>query len=447
MPRCRPVSVAGRRAAGRRPAPQPLAARRPDALLRLRPRAAARPGGRAARGAAARHRAALRDEGQPDAGAGAGTWPAWSTASTSPPPASCKVALDAGADPHESASPAPASATPSCARRWPPACWSTWSPSASSRRCWPRPQALGVPARVAVRVNPDFELKGSGMKMGGGPKQFGVDVEQVPELLAEIGRAGLQFEGFHLFAGSQNLRAESICEAQQQELRSGPAAGRARALAGAHLNLGGGFGIPYFPGEQRLDLAPIGDNLRRCRRAAQQAELPAGADRDRAGPLPGRRGRAVRDAGRRPQGLARAPIPGHRRRPAPPPVGLGNFGQVVRKNYPVTIGNRMGAPREPVTAVVGPLCTPLDLLADRMALPRRPRSATWWCVFQSGAYGASASPQAFLGHPSAPAPGPSWSAAPCRSPTRMWIWWATTPARTRRWPRSRPGASCLPTPR
>ncbi|MBL8339796.1 MAG: pyridoxal-dependent decarboxylase, exosortase A system-associated, partial [Rhodoferax sp.] len=75
---------------------------------------------------------------------------------------------------------------------------------------------LGVPARVAVRVNPDFELKGSGMKMGGGPKQFGVDVEQMPELLDAIGRAGLAFEGFHLFAGSQNLRAESICEAQQK---------------------------------------------------------------------------------------------------------------------------------------------------------------------------------------------------------------------------------------
>ena len=77
-------------------------------------------------------------------------------------------------------------------------------------------QATGWPVRVAVRVNPDFELKGSGMKMGGGPKQFGVDAEQVPELLAEIGKAGLAFEGFHLFAGSQNLRPEAIVEAQQK---------------------------------------------------------------------------------------------------------------------------------------------------------------------------------------------------------------------------------------
>ncbi|MBP7202622.1 MAG: pyridoxal-dependent decarboxylase, exosortase A system-associated, partial [Propionivibrio sp.] len=119
----------------------------------------------------------------------------------------------------------------------------------------------GYPARVAVRVNPDFELKSSGMKMGGGPKQFGVDAEQVPELLKEIGQAGLAFEGFHLFAGAQNLKAEAIVEAQQKSYEL------ARTLA-AHapapvktLNLGGGFGIPYFPGEQPLDLAPIAANL------------------------------------------------------------------------------------------------------------------------------------------------------------------------------------------
>ena len=71
-------------------------------------------------------------------------------------------------------------------------------------------QRLSLPARVAVRVNPDFELKSSGMKMGGGPKPFGVDAEEVPALLRRIGELGLAFEGFHLFAGSQNLRPESI---------------------------------------------------------------------------------------------------------------------------------------------------------------------------------------------------------------------------------------------
>ena len=80
----------------------------------------------------------------------------------------------------------------------------------------------------------------------------------------------------------------------------------------------------------------------------------------------------------------------------------GNFGQVIRKNYPVTISHRdgagAGAADREVASVVGPLCTPLDLLADRMELPvAQPGDLV--VVFQSGAYGASASPQAFLGHP------------------------------------------------
>jgi diaminopimelate decarboxylase len=72
-----------------------------------------------------------------------------------------------------------------------------------------------LPARVAVRVNPGFELKTSGMKMGGGPKQFGVDAESVPACSPHRPRA-LAFEGFHIFGGSQNLNAAAICETQQK---------------------------------------------------------------------------------------------------------------------------------------------------------------------------------------------------------------------------------------
>ena len=71
---------------------------------------------------------------------------------------------------------------------------------------------------------------------------------------------------------------------------------------------------------------------------------------------------------------------------------------MVRKNYPVTIANRAGSSDREVASVVGPLCTPLDLLADRMDLPVA-QIGDLVAVFQSGAYGASASPQAFLGHP------------------------------------------------
>jgi len=258
-------------------------------------------------------------------------------------------------------------------------------------------QALGLPARVAVRVNPDFELKGSGMKMGGGPKQFGVDTELVPGLLASAARLGLAFEGFHLFAGSQNLRAESICEAQQKSYELALRLAEGAPGPVKFLNLGGGFGIPYFPGEQRLDLAPIGQNLagivERAARELPQAGIVIELGRYFVGEAGVYVARVVDRKLSRGQVYLVTDGGLHHHLAA-----SGNFGQVVRKNYPVAIGTRGGSAAREVASVVGPLCTPLDLLADRMELAVAD-VGDLVVVFQSGAYGASASPQNFLGHP------------------------------------------------
>ncbi|AUM01573.1 pyridoxal-dependent decarboxylase, exosortase A system-associated [Zoogloeaceae bacteirum Par-f-2] len=260
-------------------------------------------------------------------------------------------------------------------------------------------ERLGLPARVAVRVNPDFELKASGMKMGGGPKQFGVDAEQVPALLAEIGRAGLAFEGFHLFAGSQNLRAEAIAEAQQKSFALALRLAEQAPAPVRLLNLGGGFGIPYFPGEQPLDLAPIGDNLAQlCAQAATalpEAELVIELGRYLVGEAGIYVCRVVDRKVSRGQTYLVTDGGLHHHLAA-----SGNFGQVIRKNYPVAIGNRMDAAAAETLTVVGPLCTPLDVLADRMPLPAA-EIGDLVVVFQSGAYGYTASPERFLGHPAA----------------------------------------------
>ena len=258
-------------------------------------------------------------------------------------------------------------------------------------------QALGLPARVAVRVNPDFELRSSAMKMGGGPKPFGVDAEQVPELLAQIKRLGLNFEGFHIFAGSQNLKAEAIIEAQRQSFELALRLADSAPAPARFLNLGGGFGIPYFPGESRLDLAPVADNLAQLVTEAAhklpQAELVIELGRY----LVGEAGVYVcRIIDRKlSRGHTYLVTDGglHHHLSA-----SGNFGQVIRKNYPVAIGNRMDQRAGDAVSVVGPLCTPLDLLADRMPLPEA-QPGDLVVVFQSGAYGASASPRAFLSHP------------------------------------------------
>ena len=308
-----------------------------------------------------------------------------------------KVALDAGADPREVSFAGPGKRDAELHQ----AVAASVLVNVESARELPvlaqASVAAGLPARVAVRVNPDFELKGSGMKMGGGPKQFGIDVEQVPAVLREIARLGLGFEGFHLFAGSQNLRADSIVQAQRESYALALRLAQDAPAPMRFLNLGGGFGIPYFPGDVRLDLAPIGENLHhiaeQAAREMPQASLvielgrylvgEAGVYVTRVVDRKVSRGQVflVCDGGLNHQLSA-----------------SGNFGQVVRKNYPVTVGNRAGpGPRE-AASVVGPLCTPLDLLGDRMSLPVA-EVGDLVVVFQSGAYGASASPQGFLGHP------------------------------------------------
>lgn len=258
-------------------------------------------------------------------------------------------------------------------------------------------QESGWPVRVAVRVNPDFELKSSGMKMGGGPKQFGVDAEKVPDLLADIGRAGLAFEGFHLFAGSQNLRPEAIVEAQRKCFDLALRLAEAAPAPVKFLNLGGGFGIPYFPGEQRLDLTAIGANLKAIEEEATSKLPDAEIVIELGRYLVGEAGVYVckivdkKDSRGHTFLVADGGLHHHL-------SASGNFGQVIRKNYPVAIGDRMSEPHAHNASVVGPLCTPLDILADRMPLPDA-QVGNLVVVFQSGAYGASASPQGFLDHP------------------------------------------------
>ncbi|MDR3368476.1 pyridoxal-dependent decarboxylase, exosortase A system-associated [Rhodoferax sp.] len=259
-------------------------------------------------------------------------------------------------------------------------------------------QLLGLPARAAVRINPNFELKGSGMKMGGGPKPFGVDVEQVPALLANMGRSGLQFEGFHLYPGSQNLNAEAICDALQQSFDLAVRLAEHAPDKVRVLNLGGGLGVPYFPGDQRLELRPIADQLERLLQLAQtqlpQATLVLEIGRYLVAEAGIYVTRVVDRKFSREQLYLMVDGGLHHHLAA-----TGNFGQVLRKNYPVAIGNKMDAPASQVTSVVGPSCTPLDVLADRMLLPEA-QVGDLVVVFQSGAYGASASPHQFLSHPS-----------------------------------------------
>jgi diaminopimelate decarboxylase len=269
-----------------------------------------------------------------------------------------------------------------------------------ARRIAETGERLGIRPRVAVRVNPDFQVKGSGMRMSGGPQQFGVDAEQVPALLAQLAATDLELLGFHIFAGSQNLNAEILCEAQRKTVDLAVALAEHAAEPIRYLNVGGGFGIPYFPQDQPLDLGAIGENLAGLLADVVTPNLPdarvvvelgryvvgeCGVYVTRVVDRKESRGKTflVVDGGLHHQLAA-----------------SGNFGQVIRRNYPVAIGGRGDATETEAVTVVGCLCTPLDLLADNVELP--PADVGDLVVmFQAGAYGLTASPAAFLGHPAA----------------------------------------------
>ncbi|MHA6719340.1 pyridoxal-dependent decarboxylase, exosortase A system-associated [Sphingomonas sp. RS6] len=251
---------------------------------------------------------------------------------------------------------------------------------------------IGTAPRLAVRVNPDFELRGSGMKMGGRASPFGVDAARVPALVRRLLAAGADWRGFHVYAGSQALDAAAVIETQAATVALTARLAEAAGALPPLVNLGGGFGIPYFAGDRPLDVAMVGDAL-----AGALDALDTTYAIELGRWLVGEAGiylARVIDR-KESQGETFLVVDGGLNHHL---AATGNFGTVVRRNYPVAVAHRMQDPAEEVVSIVGPLCTPLDRLADRVALPRA-AVGDLIAVFASGAYGASASPQAFLGHP------------------------------------------------
>jgi diaminopimelate decarboxylase len=254
---------------------------------------------------------------------------------------------------------------------------------------------LDVIPKLAIRVNPDFDLKGSGMKMGGGAKPFGIDAERVPALVRQLIAAGANWQGFHIFAGSQALDAAAIADTQSQTIELAARLSREAGVALPKCNLGGGFGIPYFPGDAPVDLAAVGTAL-----AEQLNALPTELVDTRFCVELGRY--LVGESGVYLTRIVDRKI-SHGEIYLVTDGGLhhqlaasGNFGTVIRRNYPVAIASKFAAPVEEEASVVGCLCTPLDRLADKAGFPRA-EVGDLFAVFCAGAYGASASPAMFLG--------------------------------------------------
>lgn len=258
-------------------------------------------------------------------------------------------------------------------------------------------EELGITPNVAIRVNPDFAVKGSGMRMGGGPQQFGIDAEQVQEVLPRYAGSGMDIRGFHVFAGSQNLSAGVIAEAQRKTVEL--VADLAQALPDPvrYLNLGGGFGIPYVEKDRPLDLGAVAAELHTLVDGLIAQRLPGATPVIELGRyIVGECGLYVTRVLDRKvsRGTTYVVVDGGMHHQL---AASGNFGQAIRRNYPVVVGNRVEAALDEIATVVGCLCTPLDLLGDRLELPHA-EIGDLVVIFQAGAYGLTASPTAFLGH-------------------------------------------------
>ncbi len=267
------------------------------------------------------------------------------------------------------------------------------------RRALAIAEKLGKQPKFAVRVNPDFDLKGSGMRMGGGAKPFGVDAARVPEMVRDIIASGADWRGFHIFAGSQALDADAIAETQRQTIALAAQLSGEAGAAAPFVNLGGGYGVPYFPNDVALDVEKVGQEL--AKSLDQRADIiektkfaielgrylvaEAGVYLTRVVDRKESHGEVflVTDGGMHHQLAA-----------------SGNFGTVVRRNYPIAVASKFDTPPSEVASVVGCLCTPLDRLGDQVLLPPAAEDDVI-AVFMAGAYGATASPSAFLGHPAA----------------------------------------------
>jgi diaminopimelate decarboxylase len=253
---------------------------------------------------------------------------------------------------------------------------------------------LSRPARLGVRINPQFDMKASGLRMGGGSKPFGIDSEQIPDVCAEVAALGMEIEGVHIFAGSQNLDAQTICQTLHLSFALVKTMKSLFLNSLRTFNFGGGLGIPYFENDKAIDVGAVGkvlyqevpDFLKTYPSAVPVIELgrflvgECGLFVSRIVDIKMSRGQKflILDGGMNCHLAA-----------------TGNLGQVIKRSFPLCVGNRLRSGVREVVNVVGPLCTPLDTFATQVELEKS-EVGDLVVIFQSGAYGLTASPSQFL---------------------------------------------------
>lgn len=249
---------------------------------------------------------------------------------------------------------------------------------------------------VAIRVNPAFSVKGSGLTMGGKPRQFGIDEDQLLALGDPRRRwPHLHVAGIHAYVGTRILNEAVIATNTERILALAEQASERLGLPLELVDIGGGLGVAYFDGERDLDpavvtelvnpvVAAFAERHPGCQIAMELGRYLtalAGTYLVRVRYVKTSMGErfAVADGGTNHHMAA---------------VGIGSY---VKRNFPVSLASRIDEPTVEPWNVTGPLCTPNDTLIKAAMLPPvRPGDLIG--VGRSGAYGPSASPVHFLSH-------------------------------------------------
>ncbi|HEY3165683.1 MAG TPA: type III PLP-dependent enzyme, partial [Candidatus Binatia bacterium] len=262
---------------------------------------------------------------------------------------------------------------------------------------------LGVKAKVAVRINPCAEAQGGAMRMGGRAAPFGIDEENLDSVLDRIlAEPSVEFEGIHLFTGTQILDYAILARQYRKAIEiAGRAAKKTRRPIHT-VDFGGGLGIPYFPGEKELDTAALQKELMALMIEIENDSSFRGT---RFMVEPGRY--LVGDGGvyvtrisdiKVSRGKKFLIVDGGMNHHL---AASGNLGQVIKRNFPVALLTKFRERSAETVDIVGPLCTPLDVLAREAQVPTA-AIGDLVGIFQSGAYARTASPLGFLSHPSPP---------------------------------------------
>jgi diaminopimelate decarboxylase len=262
-------------------------------------------------------------------------------------------------------------------------------------------ERLGRVARVALRINPASEAQGGAMRMGGKATPFGIDEESLDSALdLVLASPSIELRGMHLFAGTQILDSEVLLCQYRKAIQIARRVAHRQGRALGSVDFGGGLGVPYFTGDQPLDMQALKHGLEQLMNEIADDSLFAGT---RFIVEPGRY--LVAEAGiylarvldvKVSRGKTFVIVDGGMNHHL---AASGNLGQTIKRNFPVIIANRLQEVESDTVDIVGPLCTPLDVLARSLATPRV-AVGDLVAILHSGAYARSASPLGFLSHPS-----------------------------------------------